>query len=147
MKKFLLLLLILSSCSATNLLKRADRLIKKAELKGATWSADTVYKEVIVHVPELKVDTVVAFTYDTITIVKDNIITKVKIDERTKKIYITTEQEAKKVYVRVPYTVTRTIKAGYTGWQVIGGSLFAFVVGAILSKIFWRSTRSHSISA
>lgn len=134
----IIIALILGSCSATNLLNRGKKLIARAEAKGATWSTDTVYKDVIVKVPELRVDTLVNFTYDTITVTKDNIVTKVKIDRQTKKIYISSTRKAKKVIVKTTYTIQKTISAGYSRLEAFGCVLLGLILGAFLGRLFWK---------
>src|SRR5690349_17145665 len=70
--------LFLTSCSPAGKLKRAQKLIDKAEQAGAKWSVDTVYitKEVIV--PERVLDTLVRYVNltDTITVTENNVVTK-----------------------------------------------------------------------
>jgi hypothetical protein len=49
--RFIILALVLSSCSASFHLKQAERHLKKAEIKGAKIDADTVYKEILIYMP------------------------------------------------------------------------------------------------
>jgi len=138
--RWIILALILSSCGAANQLKRAERLIAKAEAKGAKWSVDTVYVTKEVIVPEVKFDTVIQkvnFT-DTLTIVKDNIVTKVKVNTITKEIFVSTKCPPDTIRIEVPVRIDKSIKAGYTLLQLIGMMVFGIVLGALLGKLLWK---------
>lgn len=109
--KYLLIIIILASCApkATRQLRRAEKLIRKAELNGANWKTDTVFvtKEIITE--KQTVDTLFKFTTDTIRITKDRIVTKIKVSPKT--IYVHSECLPDTVKIQVPVTVTKTIEA------------------------------------
>lgn len=130
--RYVILLLILCSCGAANKLKRAERLIAKAESMGAVWHVDTVYKEVPYYVDSVRVDSVfIAKEGDTVVIEKDRLKLKyVRLPGDS--VYIEAECEADTVYQNVPVTVTKTIeaKSDWLKWLIIG-----FVGGIVLFGI------------
>lgn len=141
-RKLIWLALILSACnSPTRLLKRADRLIKKAEQYGAVWHNDTTIIRVPVVLTETKHDTLIDYrhTIDTFTVIKNKITTKIKIDTLNKKIYVNVYQPADTVYAEAPCVTSKTIKSGYTTFQVLACIGFGVVVGFLLRMIFDRS--------
>lgn len=129
--QWLTFILLLSSCGPAAMLKRAEKLIAKAESQGAKVKIDTVFitKEIIV--PETHFDTVLRQVNfrDTITIIKDKVITRVKINTVSKEIFVETKCPEKKEIVKVPYTVVRKISAGYTLWQLIILGLVGLATG------------------
>lgn len=130
-----IILLILSSCSASNQLKRANKLISKAEAKGATWSIDTVFQTIEIVRESIKLDTVVDYTTDTIVVTKDKLITKVLINEKEKKVYIESKLPADTVVKVVTHTVTKTITAGKNNilWIVL-----AVIAGVVVVRVVLR---------
>jgi hypothetical protein len=136
--------LMLLSCTAQNKLRRAERLIKKAEEQGAIWKADTVYQSITVTTPQIDVDTVfrdVHFT-DTLVLTKNKVVTKVKINTVTRQVYVKTKCPEQTRKVIVTHTVTKTIKVG-DGWvkdtlQGLAGLIAGLLIGAIASKMFWK---------
>lgn len=128
-----LIVFLLLGCGANNKLRRAERLIKKAELAGAKWSIDTVYKEVPVFIDSVRVDSVfVAQVGDTVVIEKERLRLKyVRLPGDS--VYIEAECEADTIYQKVPVTVTKTIsaKSDWLKWLIIGfvgGCIFVMAV-------------------
>lgn len=122
--------MILSGCGPNFYLKKSERNLKKAIAKGASVTADTIYIENQVFVPEVKTDTVFGSQEgDTVVIEKDRL--KIKyVNLPGEKVYIEGECESDTIYVKTPVAVTNTIKAGksiwnYTHWFAI---LFFFGV-------------------
>jgi len=144
--KYLLLIsvVILSGCGPANLLKRSQELERRAIAKGAivTHKTDTIFQEVQIQVPVIKMDTVVKLTTDTIRVKQNGIDTKIVI--RDKKVYIKQVVHPPPITVRRTIYVnnTKTIKTGKTGFEywsaAIGMLIFGFVLGFILSKLLWR---------
>lgn len=134
------LILLLSSCSAGFHLKQAKMHLKKAEQKGAVITPDTVFVTKEVIVPEVKFDTVLRDVnfYDTITVTKDKIVTKFKINVQTKEVFVQTICPPDTLRIKVPVTVTNDIVAGKAGMELWLWILAAACIGAVLSKIFWR---------
>lgn len=115
--RYIILLLILCSCGAAGKLKRAERLIKEAEAKGAVWHVDTVYKEVPLYVESVRVDSVfVAQVGDTVVIEKERLKLKY-VRLAGDSVYIEAECEADTVYQKVPVVVNKTIEAKVNWWK------------------------------
>lgn len=136
----LALWIILSSCGPASKLRRAKRLIASAETSGATVVSDTVFKEVPVYVKEMRIDTVVQRVdfRDTITVTKDRVVTRIKIDPVEKTVYVKTVCPPDTIKIKVPVVVNRTISAGYTGWRLTWmtglGWLIGFIMGTFLGR-------------
>lgn len=134
--KWILFLLILCSCGPVAKLKRAEKLIKKAEELGAVWHVDSVQVEVPVFVPETRVDSIfVQKPGDSVVIEKERlkvIIKRLKGDT----IKVEAECKADTIKVKVTKTVTKTIQAkdGIKWWWLI----VVFVGGAIVGKFVIR---------
>jgi hypothetical protein len=102
-------------------LRKAKRLIREAELSGLEWKSDTVFQDVKVTVPEIHFDTVVRRVdfRDTIIVTKEKAVTRVKINTVTRDVFVETKCPEKIVVKKVPYTVTREIKVGYSLMGVV----------------------------
>lgn len=132
----ILLAVMLSGCSARYHLRQAVK-------KGATVKADTVYKEVRVTVPEIRVDTLVKNVVfnDTIVVKKDSVITKIKVNVKENTVYVQTECPERTVVVRHPVIITKKIDAPpcrckWRWWHVALGTIGGLLMGAILIKVF-----------
>ena len=139
-KSWLLLLIsiVAISCGPNHYLRKAERAIDKAEKLGLKWKTDTVWNTIEVAVPEIDFDTVISYETlnDTITVTKDNIITRVKVNTVTKEIFVQTKCTPDTIKVKVPVIVNREIKAGkgfwhYALWFLIV-AVIAFVAGYII---------------
>jgi hypothetical protein len=130
---FLLLscVVLMTACGPESKLRRAKKLIAKAEAEGISWESDTVYREVKVVVPETKIDTVVSIINwtDTLVITKDRVTTKVVVTPSTKTVYIQSVCDSVIVEKRVPYTVTREIRVGDRWIKKAGFILLGLVIG------------------
>jgi hypothetical protein len=131
-----LLLALLLSCSPSFHLKQAERHLRKAELKGVQVRVDTVYKTISVIVPETRIDTVLTHVNfrDTITLEKDKIVTKIKFDTITRRLYVQTICPPDTVRVTIPVTVTKEIKSGWPKWWLIVAALGGAGLVAILRR-------------
>ena len=143
MNKSTLLILILAgallaSCGPVAKLRRAERLIAEAEAKGAKWHSDTVYKEIPLIIPQVRTDTVLRVSQgDTVFVAKDRLKIKfVRLPGDS--VFIEGKCESDTVKIEVPVSVTKTISAGYSLWQLILAGLFGVVLGGFLAKLFWR---------
>lgn len=132
----------LSSCGVNYHSRMAAKHIRKAELKGATITTDTVFKTITVTTKEVKTDTVfTSLPGDTVTIQKDKLKIKyVKLPADS--VYIFGECQPDTVKIKVPYTVTKEIKAGHGFWFDAKLVLIAAIAGFILSAIFWVTVRA-----
>lgn len=121
------------SCGPTSHLKRAERLIAKAEKKGAKWHSDTVWQSVDIYVPEVTTDTVFkSIQGDTVRIEKDRLKIKyVKLPGDS--VYIEGKCETDTIEVKTYHTVTKTIQA--TSWIRWWYLLIAFGIGALVKQI------------
>jgi hypothetical protein len=136
----LALWITISSCGPAGKLRRANRLIDQAVAAGATVKTDTVFVTKTVIVPETHFDTVLTRVNltDTITVEKDKVITKVKINTVTKEVFVSTKCPERIKEVKVPVQVFKTISAGYTKWRVTWmtglGWLIGFIMGTFLGR-------------
>ena len=130
----LILLVVLSGCSA-------NWHLKKAIQKGAMVQVDTVYKTVEVMFPEIMYDTIVRIENwnDTITIVKDSLITKIKVNIQEKTVYVKNNLKPMTKIVRVPVTVTRNIKVASKFYRDLFFGLLS--INLLLLFIAWLVTK------
>ena len=130
----LILLVVLSGCSA-------NWHLKKAIQKGAMVQVDTVYKTIEVKIPEIKYDTIVSVLSwnDTITIVKDSLITKIKVNLQEKTVYVKNNLKPMTKIVRVPVTVTRNIKVASKFYRDLFFGLLS--INLLLLFIAWLVTK------
>lgn len=137
-----LILLVLIGCTPASKLRRAERLINSAIESGAKVSRDTVYIDRTVYIPKHVLDSNVYFKniYDTITVEKDKVITKIKYSKDKHTVYVHTECPDSTITIKVPVEVVREIKAGITWWDVV--KICILVAGvSILLTIFVLSKR------
>lgn len=125
------------SCGANYHLRKAEQHIRKAEIKGAKVSADTVYKEIEVIRPEVRVDTLVKEVNfsDTIYVEKDRVVTKVKVNTVEKKVFVETICPPDTVKIEVPVVVNRDIKSGIGTMQIILYIIVALAVGYVARSV------------
>lgn len=137
--RFLLLALILCSCSANYHLRRAEYHLKKADLKGAITTADTVYKFIEIPVPAVSYDTVFqSEENDTVYISKDRL--KIKyVNLPGDSVFIEGKCEPDTIIQKVPITITKEIKPNKGFWYYFPWVLFVLALGAI--AYFIRSFR------
>lgn len=139
--KYFLIILILCSCAsnkANRKLKRAERLTKQAIELGAKVTADTVYKEIPVFIPQVRVDSIFTSKVgDTVYLEKERLKLKfVRLPGDS--VFIEGKCEADTVRIEVPISVTKEIKTGLGVLTVVQWSILALLVGGALVKIFWR---------
>lgn len=142
MRLYLLLIpFLLCNCSANYYLKRSQKLERKAIEMGAKVTIDTIYVDRQVIVPERSFDTVVQNVnfHDTIFVTKDNVVTKIKINEREKTVYVNTVCPPDTVLLRVPVEVIKKIETdvnkSWIWWLV---AAFVFVQIFLLSFLRLR---------
>lgn len=133
--KYLALALLLCACSPAWHLRRAEYHIKKAEVKGAKVTVDTVYvtKEVVTQ--HTRTDTIFQESTDTVRIEKEKLRIKyIKLPGDS--VYITGECLPDTVKVSVPVTITKHIeaKAIWRWWHLV----IALLAGALLIRVFGR---------
>jgi hypothetical protein len=129
MRAILIISLFLVSCGPAWHLRRA-------ELKGAKVTTDTVFQIVQTIVPMVKHDSVfTSLPGDTVRITKDRLSIKyVRLPGDS--VYIEGKCDADTVKIKVIHTVTKTVKAGYTGWKLVGMIIFGLVAGFIVRMAY-----------
>lgn len=138
--RWLLFIVVLVGCnSAERHLARARRQIAKAEAAGATWSHDTVYKNVTTIVPSVSHDSVYDYRYvrDTLTIRSERLVVKVHVDTVHKKVFVYGECAADTIIKQVPVVVTNTIesKEKTLPWWWIVFLIAGILVATIIKNI------------
>lgn len=136
MKYFIIILLIIYSCSPQ---RRFDRLIKRHPwllTKDTLYVKDTIRDTIRITIPEVRVDTVVDYKtlFDTVYLKNDRIDVKVWAD-KDNKVYI--QGKCDTVYIEKPYEkiVERKIPIRYyerTPWYK---KVLNVVVGILLSLL------------
>lgn len=141
MKYFIIILLIIYSCSPQ---RRFDRLVKRHPwllTKDTLYVKDTIRDTIRITIPEVRVDTVVDYKtlFDTVYLKNDRIDVKVWADKNNK-VYI--QGKCDTVYIEKPYEkiVERKIPIRYyerTPWYK---KVLNVVVGILLSLLLVYST-------
>lgn len=135
MAKYLFLaVVLLCSCGPAGKLKRAERLIKKAEEQGAFWYSDTVLVKVPVILTETHLDSIfISKPGDTVVLKEDRLQVKyVRLPGDS--VFIEGKCESDTVYKEVPVTVTQVIKVPEKGlrWFHLIGIGFALGIVAVI---------------
>lgn len=132
-----LFIVLMLGCSAAHKLKRAEKLINKAEELGAKWHTKTVYVQDTVIITETRVDsTMVLIPGDTVTLEKERL--KVVIRRlRGDTIFVDAKCAADTVIKKVPVTVVKTLvaKSGIPWWWI----LIALVAGTFLGTFVMKA--------
>lgn len=124
-------LLFLLSCSSASKLRRAEKLIEKAEELGAKWHVDTMTLKVPYAVPEIAYKEVhFAMPGDTVRIEKERLQIKY-VRLKGDSVFIEGKCKADTIYKDVPVTIVKTIKAkqGFSLWQLIVLAIIALLCG------------------
>ncbi|HEY3405395.1 MAG TPA: hypothetical protein VGK59_18550 [Ohtaekwangia sp.] len=131
-------ILLLSGCGPAFKLRRAERLIKKAELLGATWHVDSIQVEVPVILKEIRVDSIFRDKVgDTVVITKDRLkVTYVRLPGDS--VFIRSESKADTVHQTVTRTVQKVIYAPQKGLKLWQWILIALAAGLILGILIKR---------
>lgn len=135
---------LMTGCGVNHHLRKAEKHLKKAEQLGAKVHADTLWKLMEVPVPEIKRDTIlksVSFR-DTITVIQDNITTRLKYDTVTRTMFLESECIPDTIKIKVPVIVNKQISSPRGFWYYFRFIAIALIVGFILGAIFWASLRA-----
>ena len=142
---FLISIFLFTSCGANYHLRQAKKHLLIANAKGAKINTDTVFVDKLV--PQIKVDTVLKnitvekLFRDTIIVIKNNQVIKIKYVPTEKLVYVKSETK-KPVYIKVPVKVIQTISAGKTIWDLVilacVSLLVGFIVGVIYKTRQWK---------
>jgi hypothetical protein len=122
---------LLFGCGPASKLRRAEKLIAKAEQQGAQWTRDTVFIDTPVFIEEVKRDSIFfSLPGDTVRIEKDRLrVTYVRLPGDS--VYIEGKCLPDTVKVSVPITITNTIESESVikwWWLII-----AACVGAVIA--------------
>lgn len=130
------LVVLVTSCGPAAKLRRAEKLINKAEELGAKWHVDTVTTMIRVPYPEVYVKEVHhAAVLDTVVIEKDRLKVKV-VRLPGDSIFVEGKCAADTIIREVPVTVTKTIEAkGWLRWWML---VIAVLAGAGIVSILKR---------
>ena len=137
----ILLVIFFTGCAsnkANRKLKRAERLTNEAIALGAKVHPDTVYKEIPVFIPQVRVDSIFTSRVgDTVYLEKERLKLKfVRLPGDS--VFIEGKCDSLTVIKEVPISVTKTVTTGITLLTVVQWVVLALIVGAILCKILWR---------
>ena len=132
-----LIIFFYSCASPAKKLQKAQRLIDRAIQLGAVVEVDTIFIEKSILIPSIDHDTIVERVNfrDTITITKDKLITRVKIDTVNHSIFIETKMPADTIIVEVPAAINNKIQAGYTVMQTILFTIGGFGIGLLTTLV------------
>lgn len=136
MKYILLLSAIILSCSPAAKLRRAEKLIAKAEQAGLRWYSDTLHSIVEIPVPEIVKDTIFQTKPgDTVYIHKDRLSVKY-VRLKGDSVFIEGKCEADTVYKETILTIHKEISAPpceqKIKWWYIA---IAILIGTIIGKL------------
>jgi hypothetical protein len=136
MKYIILLALILIGCSPTAKLRRAEKLIAKAEQQGAQWHSDTLHSTIEIPVPEIVKDTIFqSKAGDTVYIHKERLLIKY-IHLKGDSVEIEGKCEADTVIKEVVVTIHKEIDAPPCEQKVKWWYLIiALLVGGFIVKL------------
>ena len=131
--------MVMTSCGPAAKLRRAEKLINKAEEMGARWHVDTIYVTDTLIFHSVKADTVTLIKPgDTVVLEKERLRVSV-VRLRGDSIFVQGECLPDTVIKKVPVTVVKTIKAkgGIKWWWLVvalavGTFLGRFVIKALL---------------
>lgn len=144
--KYLLILILLSSCSASYHLNKAIK-------KGAEVSSDTTWQDVTIISPELKFGTTIRPDWQIHNISKPFVAKDENTGARTEveivlrdhcppecidTVTIETDIPAREETKKVPTKIDTEIKAGYSRWDLVVLAIACLAVGAVAAKLFWR---------
>ena len=135
---FLLILMLFAyGCSPKAQLRRAERLIKKAELGGADWKHDTTFVKVPVFITETSVDTLfITKPGDTVVLNRDRLHVKY-INLPGDSVFIEGKCDSVVVYKEVPVIVTNVVSAPQSNklWWLLAIALAVVtILGLVLRK-------------
>lgn len=131
----IIILLLFCSCSSSWHLKQAERHIRKAQIKGASVNADTVFVKDTVFIKSVRVDSIFTVKVgDTVRIEKERLKLKY-VRLAGDSVFIHAECEADTIVREIPVTVTKNITAKGLDWKWL---LVALVAGFIVCLFMRR---------
>lgn len=138
----LFILFYCSGCGPSYHLRRAQHHIKKAELKGAVWSRDTLFKKLNLKVPGIKVEFEprILTSGKPMIFIKDSVRTEVLIKSGKNgvdTVYVDTKCPDSTIEEKVPVAINNKIEAGQTFWQKAGIFFLVFLAGVAVGIWIW----------
>lgn len=126
-----LISLVFSSCTpqqkAQRHLRKAQRHITKARIiDPSSVKTDTIFKEIPVAIPVVKVDTLFKYSTDTLIVEKDRI--KIKYFNLNDTVYIEGECKADTIIKKVPVEVKEQVFIRESFWQTTAGKISIIVL-------------------
>lgn len=135
MQRWVIIILLMASCGPAAKLRRAERLIKKAEQMGSVWHVDTVTTIQYVPVKSVRIDTAFKNTRDTVVIEKERL--RMRYYTKHDTVHLQGECLPDTIKIEVPVTVTKTIESRsgppWWVWLIVCG---VFVLGV------WAGTKA-----
>jgi hypothetical protein len=135
--RYIFIVLIICSCGPAAKLRRAEKLINKAEELGAKWKVDSVIVEIPVPVQSVRMDTVErVLPGDSIVLEKERLKVVIKrIPGDT--IMVWAECKSDTIKVRVTKTITKSIEAkgGIKWWWLLVAAAVGVLVASLLRLI------------
>jgi hypothetical protein len=149
------LLFILFYCSSCGVfidtgkwhLRRAEKHIKKAELHGAKWHSDTLFKMLKFEVPKVELKTTVKYSSlgRPIIVEENGVITRVQIDTVTKEVFVHTVCPPQTIERKVPVAIAKQINPGKPAIRYWPWLLVALSIGYILGYLTWGNPRDGPV--
>lgn len=130
--KYLIIILLLCSCSARWHVRQAEKHLRKAEFKGAQVKYDTVFVHDTIVTQHVTVDTVFKSSVgDTVLIEKEKLKIKyVRLPGDS--VFIEGECKPDTIIREIPVTITKEIKAPTPMINILIWIIIIIVLGAIL---------------
>lgn len=132
----LIALIFLASCGPGAKLKRAQKLIAKAEAQGATWKVDTVFKEIPVFITESRVDSIFRTSPGDTVVIENERLKVVYVRLPGDSVFIEGQCKSDTIIQKVPIVVNKTIEAkgGIPWWWLVIVIPSAIVIYEILTR-------------
>ena len=132
-------ILLFASCGANYHLKKANKHLRIAQMKGAKIVADTIYKTVPIITDRFVHDTTVVRTNtrDTLIIDHTKYQVRLKYDTITKTEWMQVECKPDTIYREVPVEVPITIKPpnqGFNWWWLMAALVIAAIAVGLSKK-------------
>lgn len=127
----IILMIVVLSCVSCSSTRKAARKLEKARklteqaavLDPESVKADTIFKNVFVPVPEVRLDTQFIDRGVPVIVSKDRLIVKYKRDTITNEVFIEGECQADTIIKEVPVQVNKTAYIKESFWQTIPGKI------------------------
>lgn len=128
---------LLTACGPTSKMRRAEKLIARAEQQGAKWHSDTIRTVLEIPVPEVVKDTIFQpVPGDTVKIDKERLSIRY-VQLPGGKVYIKGECKTDTIFKEVVTTINKEIKcpekkSWFKWWHLV----IAFIIGGAAFKLW-----------